>query len=112
MKLLVLLSLSLFMAGCASVETVMSSPVVETFHTSKTPNNVSFCLANTFQTAPLDQDDGSKVIVVHNPLGVTMAFTIYPEGSGSRIERRKQRDTIGVNWRKCIEPDEATSPEN
>jgi hypothetical protein len=34
-----------------------------------------------------------------------MAFSVYPDASGSRIEYRKQFGTIGGIWRQCIGPE-------
>ena len=34
-----------------------------------------------------------------------MAFSIYPEATGSRIEYRKKIGTIGGIWRQCIGPE-------
>jgi len=34
-----------------------------------------------------------------------MAFSVYPDGNGSRIEYRKEFGTIGGIWRQCIGPE-------
>jgi hypothetical protein len=41
-----------------------------------------------------------------------MAFTVYPDGTGSKIEYRKQFGTIGGIWRQCIgsEAEHAEAP--
>lgn len=67
-------------------------------------NEVAFCLANKNNTSALDKDDGSKVVLLKNGYGgVSLAFSIYPEGEkGSRIEYRKEFGTIGGVWKKCV----------
>jgi len=54
-------------------------------------------------TTALDRDDGSKVVLIKNGYGaVSLSFSIFPEGSGSRIEYRKQFGTIGGAWKQCV----------
>ena len=94
------------LAGCASTETVLSEPVTQTFHSTDTQTKVAFCLANKNNTAALDREDGAKVVLIKNGYGgVSMAFSVYPDGNGSRIEYRKKFGTIGGIWRQCIGPD-------
>lgn len=103
MKKLVMLMLPLALIGCASTEKVLSKPVTETYRSTDSATKVAFCLANKNNTAALDREDGSKVVLIKNGYGgVSMAFSIYPEGEGSRIEYRKQFGTIGGIWRQCI----------
>ena len=84
----------------------MSRPTDAVFHSDKSVNTVSFCLANKNNTAALDRDDGSKVVLIKNGYGaVSMAFAVFPEGKGSRIEYRKAFGTIGGIWRQCIGPE-------
>ena len=103
-------SLALFavfsLAGCASTETVLSEPVTQTFHSTDSQKKVAFCLANKNNTAALDREDGAKVVLIKNGYGgVSMAFSVYPDGTGSRIEYRKKFGTIGGIWRQCIGPE-------
>jgi hypothetical protein len=94
------------LAGCASTETVLSEPVTQTFHSTDTQTKVAFCLANKNNTAALDREDGAKVVLIKNGYGgVSMAFSVYPDGTGSRIEYRKKFGTIGGIWRQCIGPE-------
>jgi hypothetical protein len=96
----------LLLAGCASTETVLSEPVTQTFHSTDSATKVAFCLANKNNTAALDREDGAKVVLIKNTYGgVSMAFSVYPDGTGSRIEYRKKFGTIGGIWRQCIGPD-------
>jgi hypothetical protein len=96
-------ALFVLLSGCASTEKVLNKPATEVFHSTDSVNKVAFCLANKNNTAALDQDNGSKVILIKNGYGgVSMAFTVFPEGAGSRIEYRKQFGTVGGIWRQCI----------
>jgi len=104
-KTIVLASLAT-RAACASTQTVLNKPVTQTFHSTDSQTKVAFCLANKNNTAALDQEDGSKVILIKNGYGgVSMAFSVYAEGTGSRIDYRKQFGTIGGIWRQCIGPE-------
>src|SRR3954468_25026672 len=103
MKKLVFVGGAVLLSACASTETVMSEPITQTFHSTDSATKVAFCLANKNNTAALDRDDGSKVVLIKNGYGGgSMAFTVYPEEKGSRIEYRKQFGTIGGIWRQCI----------
>jgi hypothetical protein len=94
------------LSACASTETVLSEPVTQTFHSSDSVTKVAFCLANKNNTAALDREDGAKVVLIKNGYGgVSMAFSVYPAASGSRIEYRKKFGTIGGIWRQCIGPE-------
>ncbi len=91
------------MTGCASTQKVLDGPVTETFRSTDSVNKVAFCLANKNNTSALDQDDGSRVVLIKNGYGgVSLAFSIYPEGAGSRIEYRKKFGTIGGIWKQCL----------
>ena len=90
-------------SGCASTQKVLEMQPTEVFHIEKSANQVAFCLANKNNTAALDQDDGSKVVLIKNGYGgVSLAFTIRPEGTGSVIEYRKKFGTIGGIWKQCV----------
>lgn len=96
-------ALLLCASGCASTEKVLSEPVTETFHTTSTPVEVAFCLGNKNNTPALDRPDGSKVVLIKNGYGgVSLAFSIYPEGTGSRIEYRRKFGTVGGVWKQCV----------
>lgn len=89
--------------GCASTQAVLDGPVTETFHSNQPATTVSFCLANKNNTAALEQADGSRVVLLKNGYGgVSMAFSVYPEASGSRIEYRKKFGTVGGIWKQCV----------
>ena len=106
MKKIVVLSSFASLAACASTQTVLSEAPTQVFHSADSQTKVAFCLANKNNTAALDQEDGSKVVLIKNGYGgVSMAFSIYPDGNGSRIEYRKKFGTIGGIWRQCIGPE-------
>jgi hypothetical protein len=106
MKKSVLVASVLLLSACASTETVLNKPVTQVFHSSDSATKVAFCLANKNNTAALDREDGSKVVLIKNGYGgVSMAFSVYPDGAGSKVEYRKQFGTIGGIWRQCIGPD-------
>jgi hypothetical protein len=106
MKKLILVTSLALLSACASTETVLSEPVTQTFHSTDSQTKVAFCLANKNNTAALDREDGAKVVLIKNGYGgVSMAFSVYPDGTGSRIEYRKKFGTIGGIWRQCIGPD-------
>jgi hypothetical protein len=106
MKKIVLLTGFATLGACASTQTVLNKPVTQTFHSTDSQTKVAFCLANKNNTAALDQEDGSKVILIKNGYGgVSMAFSVYVDGNGSRIDYRKQFGTIGGIWRQCIGPE-------
>ena len=103
MKKYLACALLVAVSGCASTEKVLNKPVTEEFHSTDSATKVAFCLANKNNTAALDQENGSKVILIKNGYGgVSMAFSVFPEGTGSRIEYRKQFGTIGGIWRQCL----------
>jgi hypothetical protein len=101
-----LIGLVFLLSGCASTETVLNGPVSQTFHSNDSATKVSFCLANKNNTAALDRDDGAKVVLIKNGYGgVSMAFSVYADETGSKIEYRKKFGTVGGIWRKCIGPE-------
>jgi hypothetical protein len=91
------------LTGCASTQTVLDKAPTEVFHSKSSVNEVAFCLANKNNTSALDRDDGSKVILLKNGYGaVSLAFTVYPDPEGSRVEYRRQFGTVGGIWKQCI----------
>jgi hypothetical protein len=106
MRGLVFVTLGALLAGCASTQTVLSKPATQVFHSTDSATKVAFCLANKNNTAALEQEDGSRVVLIKNGYGgVSMAFTVYPDGEGSKIEYRKEFGTIGGIWKQCIGPE-------
>lgn len=106
MRKLVLVSAFVALGACASTQAVLNKSPTQVFHSTDSQKTVAFCLANKNNTAALDQEDGSKVVLIKNGYGgVSMAFSVYPDGAGSKIEYRKQFGTIGGIWRQCIGPE-------
>lgn len=106
MKRNLLASTALVLTSCASTETILNKPATQVFHSKDSATKVAFCLANKNSTAALDREDGAKIVLIKNGYGaVSMAFSVYPDGKGSRIEYRKQFGTIGGIWRQCIGPE-------
>jgi hypothetical protein len=102
-NLLPVLAIAIGLAGCASTEKVLSNPPTEVYHSAKSQAEVVFCLANKNNTSALDRGDGSKVVLIKNGYGgVSLAFTVFEEGTGSKIEYRREFGTIGGIWRQCI----------
>lgn len=103
MKIIACTALLFVLAGCASTNEVLSADPTEVYRSAKSVNEVAFCLSNKNHTPAMDRDDGSKVVLIKNGYGgVSLAFSIYPEGTGSRIEYRKKFGTIGGIWKQCI----------
>ncbi len=93
----------LLLSACASTEKVLGMPVTETFHSPDSPTKVAFCLGNKNSSPVLDREDGSKVVLIKNGYGgVSLAFSIYPEQTGSRIEYRRKFGTFGGIWKQCV----------
>lgn len=94
---------SALLTGCASTQSVLSKAPTEVFKSEKSQNEVAFCLANKNNTNAMDRDDGSKVVLLKNTYGgVSLAFTVYKDGEGSRTEYRREFGTIGGIWRQCL----------
>lgn len=103
MKAYAAIAAVLMLAGCASTQKVLDKAPTEVFHSQKSQNEVAFCLANKNNTSAMDRDDGSKVVLIKNGYGgVSLAFSVFAEGTGSRIEYRKEFGTIGGIWKQCI----------
>jgi hypothetical protein len=91
------------LSACASTQESLNRPVTATYHSTQSVREVAFCLADRNHTPALERDDGSRVVLIKNGYGaVSLAFTIYPEGTGSRIEYRRIFGTIGGAWRRCV----------
>ncbi len=95
--------IAMALVGCASTQTVLNKPVTETYHSTHSVKEVAFCLGNKNNVSVLEKDDNSRVVLLKNGYGgVSLAFTIIPEGSGSMIEYRKEFGTIGGIWKQCV----------
>jgi len=95
--------LGVVLTGCASTQTVLSKPVTAVYRSSQSPKEVAFCLGNKNNISVLEKDDGARVVLLKNGYGgVSLAFSIYPEGTGSRTEYRLEFGTIGGVWKQCV----------
>ncbi len=93
----------LALMGCASTDKVLNEPATAIYHSQKSPKEVAFCLGNKNNVSVLERDDGSRVVLLKNGYGgVSLAFSVYPDGSGSKIEYRKKFGTVGGIWKQCI----------
>lgn len=96
-------ALGLIVGGCASTQTVLNMPATQVFHSETSAKEVAFCLSNKNNVAAMERDDGSRVILIKNGYGgVSMTFSVFPEGSGSKIEWRKKFGTVGGIWKQCV----------
>jgi hypothetical protein len=96
--------LSIPLSACASTSGVLSMPPTQVFRSDHSKNEVAFCLANKNNTAALDQDDGSKVILIKRGAtgAVSLAFKVFSDGTGSRTEYRKAFGSVGGSWKHCV----------
>lgn len=102
-RLIFVAMVAISVTGCASTSKVLSKSPTAEYHSPHTVNEVAFCLANKNNTSALEKDDGSKVVLLKNGYGgVSLAFSVFPEPQGSRIEYRKEFGTIGGTWKKCV----------
>lgn len=98
-----LMASSMSLVACASTQTVLNKSPTEVYHSTHTVKEVAFCLGNKNNVSTLERDDNSRVVLLKNGYGgVSLAFSIYPEGEGSRIEYRKEFGTIGGVWKQCV----------
>lgn len=103
MMALTVVGVATVVGGCASTEKVLQKPPTEVFRTEKSVQEVTFCLANKNNTAALEKPDGSRVVLIKNGYGgVSLAFSVFPDGTGSRIEYRREFGTIGGIWKQCV----------
>jgi len=103
MKKLSVFIASALLASCASTQSVLDRPATETLFSERSQSEVAFCLANKNNTSALERGDGSRVVLIKNNYGaVSLAFSIYPNEAGSRIEYRREFGTIGGIWKQCI----------
>jgi hypothetical protein len=99
----ILIGIAVTLTACASTQAVLDKPATEVFHSTTSAREVAFCLANKNQTTAMERDDGSRVVLLKNGYGaVSLAFSVFPEGDGSRIEYRKEFGTVGGIWKQCI----------
>jgi hypothetical protein len=103
MKRVAVAALVVSLSACASTQEALNRPVTETFHSTQSVREVAFCLADRNHTPALEGENGSRIVLIKNGYGaVSLAFSIFPEETGSRIEYRRIFGTVGGIWRQCI----------
>jgi hypothetical protein len=102
-KLGLVLPIVAALGGCASTQTVLNKQPTLVYHSDQSVAKVAFCLQNKNNVPALDQEDGSKVVLIKNGYGgVAIAFTLRAQGTGTITEVRKQFGVIGAAWKQCI----------
>lgn len=108
MRIVMAAGLAAGLAGCASTASVLAEEPTTVYQSARSVNEVAFCLANKNNTPALEPGDGSRVVLIKNGYGgVSLAFSIFPDGEGSRIEYRRKFGTVGGIWRQCVIDSEA-----
>ncbi|MGN7161449.1 hypothetical protein, partial [Sphingomonas sp. SAFR-052] len=78
--------------------------VQKVFRTTMPVEQVVSCFETKNNKRAIERADGARVVRFRNGYGgVERTFSIYPEGTGSRIEVRK--DFLGgqfIRWRSCV----------
>jgi hypothetical protein len=101
MRVLLLLAPTI-LAGCASTQEALSAAPSEVIRSPKSVNEVAFCLANKNNVPALDGAFGEKIIQIKNSVGaVGVIFSVFPDGSGSRVEMRKPIGVSVATHRQC-----------
>jgi len=96
------MAVAMALSGCASTQAVLQQAPREVVQSAKSQAEVAFCLANKNNFPALDAPDGAKVIQIKNGVGaVGMVFSVYAEGTGSRIEIRKPVGVSIASHRQC-----------
>ena len=92
------------LAGCTTTNEILAKQADEVFHTADAPEQVASCFARANHMRVIERPDGTRVAQFRNGYGgVVKAFSIYPEGSGSRIEARHSAISVpGMKWRRCV----------
>lgn len=104
MRIPLLVVASICAASCASTQAVLNKEPSDTFASAKSPGVVASCIASRNNSTPMQQEDGSQVVLIKNNLydAVSSAFTIRPEGKGSRVEYRRSFVALGESWKSCL----------
>lgn len=102
MKAVWIIASAALVTGCASTEKVLSSTPREVVRSAKSQTEVAFCLANKNNVPALAAPDGAQIIQIKNGYGaVGMIFSVYADGTGSRIEIRKPIGVSIAAHRQC-----------
>lgn len=91
------------LGGCVSTVGLLDMAPTEQYRSKRSQNEVAFCLADKNMTSVLERVGGEEVIMTKNGFGaVAVAFSVYPEGQGSRVEYRRAPGGIGGVWKQCL----------
>lgn len=94
----------LLSSGCATTNKILDKQPEEVFRTTMPVEQVVNCFEAKNNKRAIERADGARVVRFRNGYGgVERTFSIYPEGTGSRIEVRK--DFLGgqfIRWRSCV----------
>lgn len=94
----------LMAASCTTPQEMAQLPPI-VFHSSEPVPDATYCLARENQATSEEKSDGSRHIDAKNMYGrPALMFDVYPEGSGSRVEYRRAKNTIGGTWKRCLGP--------
>ena len=90
------------LAGCTSTQSALNEAPKEVVRSEKSQTEVAFCIASKNNVGTLDAPDGAKVIQIKNGYGaVGMIFSVYADGTGSRIEIRKPISVSVARHKQC-----------
>ncbi|WP_129586286.1 hypothetical protein [Sphingomonas montana] len=82
-------ALGLAVAGCTSVNAILAKEADEVFHSKLSSQQVADCFEQANNFGVIERPDGARVAQFRNGYGgIVKLFSIYPEGTGSRIEAR------------------------
>lgn len=102
MRIAFAIGVSLVLVGCVSTQSALNEAPKEVVRSAKSQTEVAFCIANKNNVGALDAPDGAKIIQIKNAYGaVGMIFSVYAEGTGSRIEIRKPISVSVATHKQC-----------
>ena len=103
MRAAIIAMTALALPACASTDKVLSKAPKGEFYSESPAAEVAYCLANKNNSTPMPRADGGTLIAIKNTYGaVGTAFTVYPDGEGSRIVYHHRFGPFGVIWKQCI----------
>jgi hypothetical protein len=92
-----------FVAACATTEDVLMKPADETYHSPQSQAEVARCFKEDAGALVTRHYDGAMIARYRNGYGgVIKTFSIYDEGTGSRIEVRTEAFGIYGPWKRCV----------
>lgn len=101
-KLTAVLSLALT-TGCATTNSVLAKEPEEIIRVAQPPQEVAQCLSKSNNRRTIERADGALVVRIRDGYGgVDRAFSIYPDGAGSKVEVRKSLGWQPVAFKRCL----------